>query len=406
MRILMLSREYPPHVYGGAGVHVEHLSRELARIAEVEVRCFGDQRESRRAGRPEVHGFRPLPGADVLRERMDARLWKAFEPVITDLAIAGEPVDADIVHCHTWYTMLAGLWIRLLYGSPLVITTHSLEPLRPWKEEQLGRGYRLSSWIERAAILAADAVIAVSEGTRREVLECYSVPEDRVHVIHNGIDLRRYRKTDATGALRKHGIDPARPYLLFVGRITRQKGILHLVRALHHVDAGVQAVLCAGAPDTPALGEQTARAVEELRSKRDGVHWIPEMVAVPELIELYSGASVFVCPSVYEPFGIINLEAMACETPVVASRVGGIPEVVVDGETGILVPVEQNAPPDFEPRDPERFARDLATAIGEVLADPERAARMGRSGRARVEKLFNWETIARRTLELYGTLAG
>jgi glycogen synthase len=406
LRVLLVTKEYPPHIYGGAGVHVEHLARELARIATVEVRCFGEQHEEGGAGRPAARGFAPLDGFEESSAGLDPRLKKALEPVATGLAIASAPVEADVVHCHTWYSMLAGLWLKTLHGVPLVITTHSLEPLRPWKEEQLGRGYQLSSWIERQAILAADAVIAVSAGTRREVLECYGIDPARVHVIHNGIDLERFRRSDAREVLKKYGIDPARPYVLFVGRVTRQKGILHLVRALHRVRPGVQTVLCAGAPDTPEIGAAVAREVEALKRARDGVRWIPEMVPVPDLVRLYSGAAVFVCPSVYEPFGIINLEAMACETPVVASRVGGIPEVVVDGETGYLVPLEQNPPPDFEPARPDDFARDLAAGIEKVLADPERARRLGQAGRRRVEELFSWGSIARKTLGLYEALAG
>ncbi|MBI4584061.1 MAG: glycogen synthase [Planctomycetes bacterium] len=401
LRILLISREYPPNVYGGAGVHVEHLSRELARLAEVEVRCFGSQKIAGGHGQPAVRGFSGPAGLECT---LNPRLQKAFEPLATDVAIAGADVQAEIVHCHTWYSMMAGLWIKILHGIPLVITTHSLEPLRPWKEEQLGSGYRLSSWLEKTALESADAVIAVSKETRQEVLGCYRVEPERVHIIHNGIDLNIYRRTDPLPVLRRYGIDPEKPYLLFVGRITRQKGILHLVRALPQVPAGVQAVLCAGAPDTPEIGREMAQAVEEIKKVRPGVYWIPEMVPVPDLRALYSGAAVFVCPSVYEPFGIINLEAMACETPVVASRVGGIPEVVVDGETGFLVPFEQNPSPNFEPRQPEQFARDLAAAAAKVLGEPERARKMGKAGRARVEAHFSWESIARRTLSLYQTL--
>jgi glycogen synthase len=401
-RVLLLSKEYPPHIYGGAGVHVENLARELARLTEVEVRCFGEQREAGGAGRPRVQGF---SGTAPFSAALDGRLRKALEPLATDLAICGAPVEADVVHCHTWYSMQAGLWIKTLYDIPLVITTHSLEPLRPWKEEQLGRGYHLSSWMERSAILAADAVIAVSEGTRREVCKVYPLDPAKVHVVHNGIQLERYLPQDPRPALERYRIDPAIPYVLFVGRITRQKGVLHLIEALRHVGAGVQVVLCAGAPDTPEIGAETARAVEHLRRlRRDPVHWIPEMVPVPEIIRLYSGAAVFVCPSVYEPFGIINLEAMACKTPVVASRVGGIPEVVVEGETGYLVHFEQNPPPDFTPKHPERFARDLAAAIHKVIDDPGAKQRLGEAGRRRVEKLFSWESVARRTLELYRRL--
>ena len=402
MRILTLTREYPPHVYGGAGVHVEHLTRELAQLATVEVRCFGEQHIDGAAATPAVRGFTPFAvNADQVRDQMDGRLWKAVEPLITDLAILQERVEADVVHCHTWYSMMAGLWIKILYDIPLVVTTHSLEPLRPWKEDQLGRGYQLSQWIERTAIEAADAVIAVSGRTRHEVVDCYPGVADRVHVIHNGIDLERFRPGESPETLQRYGIDPARPYVLFVGRMTRQKGILHLLRAFRHVRSDAQVVLCAGAPDTESFGAEIVREVESLKRVRAGVRWIPEMLPIDDLVAVYSGSSVFVCPSVYEPFGIINLEAMACARPVVASAVGGIPEVVVDGETGLLVPVERHAAPDFEPKDPEAFARDLAEAVDRVLQDPEAATRLGRAGRARVEAQFSWGSIAGKTLSVY-----
>ena len=402
MRILTLTREYPPHIYGGAGVHVEHLTRELAQLATVEVRCFGEQHVEGTATAPAARGFTPFAAnAALARDRIDGRLWKAVEPLITNLAILQERVEADVVHCHTWYSMMAGLWIKILYDIPLVVTTHSLEPLRPWKEDQLGRGYHLSQSIEKAAIEAADAVIAVSEGTRREVGECYPPAADRVHVIHNGIDLERFRPIDASETLQEHGIDPATPYVLFVGRMTRQKGILHLLSALRHVRPDAQAVLCAGAPDTESFGAAIVEEVESLKSERPGVRWIPEMLPINDLVALYSGAAVFVCPSVYEPFGIINLEAMACARPVVASAVGGIPEVVVDGETGLLVPVQRRPAPDFEPSDPDAFARDLAAAIDRVLENPEAATRLGQAGRDRVEAQFSWKSIARKTLAVY-----
>lgn len=404
LKTLILTREYPPNVYGGAGVHVEHLARELAKIANVEVRCFGSQEEPGGRDRPVAHGFAPPPGIEEVTSSMDPRHRKALIPLATDISMVGRPVDADIVHSHTWYSMMAGLWIKILHEIPLVVTTHSLEPLRSWKEEQLGRGYQLSSWIEQTAIEAADAIIAVSEATREEVLECYNIDPDKVKVIHNGIHLERFRKVDPTDVLKKYEIDPGKPYLLFVGRITRQKGILNLLHAIRHLRPGIQVVLCAGAPDTPEIGDETARQVESLKSSRSGVIWIPEMVELSNLISLYSGATCFVCPSMYEPFGIINLEAMACEIPVVASKVGGIPEVVVDGETGFLVPVSHKSRDDFEPRDPEQYAMDLAEAIHRILDDPDRSRRMGKAGRARVEALFSWESIAMKTLELYKSL--
>lgn len=397
-KALILSKEYPPHVYGGAGVHVENLTREMARLIDVEVRCFGQQQRLGGDGTPSVRGFGTDP--DALRN-LDPRLRKAVEPLGVDLAMLSEPVDADLVHCHTWYSMAAGLWAKILYDIPLVVTTHSLEPLRPWKEEQLGRGYRLSSWIERTAVESADAVIAVSQDTRREVLECYDLDPAAVHVIHNGIDLEGYRPSDPAPVLRKHGVDPDRPYLLFVGRITRQKGVVHLVRSLPWVTPELQVVLCAGAPDTDEIRSEMESAVADAQSRRPGIHWIPEMLPVEEVVALYSGAALFVCPSVYEPFGIINLEAMACHCPVVASRVGGIPEVVLHGETGLLVDFEAAPAPSFEPRDPERFSRDLAEAIDRLAGDPELRDRMGRAGRRRVEEHFSWTSIARRTVDLY-----
>jgi len=403
MKVLILSKEYPPHVYGGAGVHVDFLSRALSKLAQVEVRCFGEQRSPGGADSPSVRGFGPWNEAIA---ELDPKLRKALEPLTVDLAIAGAPTDADLVHCHTWYSMMAGLWMKILHGVPLVITTHSLEPLRPWKEEQLGRGYLLSRWIEKTAIESADAVIAVSEGTRREVEQCYRVDPSRVHVIHNGIDLELYRRKDPGPTLDKFGVPRGQPYVLFVGRITRQKGVIHLVNALKQVTPELNAVLCAGAPDTPEIAREMEAAAHDLQRKRPGVHWLREMVSVPDLVGFYSGASIFVCPSVYEPFGIINLEAMACGCPVVASRVGGIPEAVADGETGILVPFESRGGADFEPRDPQRFARDLAGAVNLLWADASRRRSMAEAGRKRVEERFAWDMVARRTLELYERVAG
>jgi len=403
MKILIITREYPPHVYGGAGVHVENLSRELAKLSDVEVRCFGDQRLKKAEGGPKVHGFAPWEAA---LKPADPKLKKALEPLTVDLAMAAAPTDASVVHCHTWYADMAGLWMKILYGIPLVITTHSLEPLRPWKEEQLGRGYHLSSWIERTALEAADAVVAVSEGTRREILECYNLDPEKVKVIYNGIQPDIFRRTDPAPALERYGIPKDKPYLLFVGRITRQKGVLHLIHALRQVSPKLQAVLCAGAPDTEEIGREMESAVQALQGQRPGVHWIREMIPVPDLVRLYSGAALFVCPSIYEPFGIINLEAMACGCPVVASKVGGIPEVVVDGTTGFLVPFESRGAPDFEPRDPERFAIDLAMSINSLFMNDALRARMGQAARARVEERFTWSMVAQRTLDLYEELVG
>jgi len=398
MKVLHLTREYPPYTYGGAGVHVEHLTRELADLIQVEVRCFGDQQVRSGPAQPTVQGFQDW--SDAL-ELADPVLRKSLSPVSVNLATASLPTDADLVHCHTWYSMLGGLWTKILYGLPLVITTHSLEPLRPWKEEQLGRGYQLSRWIEQTAIETADAVVAVSSETQREILECYNLSESKTRVIHNGVDTEVFQPSDPAPVLRKYGITEEKPYILFVGRITRQKGVVHLVRALNHVRDGVQTVLCAGAPDTEEIRIEMEDAVSQLQKRRTDVHWIREMVPIPDLVRLYSGASLFVCPSIYEPFGIINLEAMAAGCPVVASRVGGIPEAVLDEQTGLLVSFEGLGPPTYEPTDPLHFSLDLATAINRLLDDDSLRQELGRAGRRRMEEHFSWKAIARETLHLY-----
>jgi glycogen synthase len=398
MKTLLLTNEYPPHIYGGAGVHVEFLSRELAKLIDVEVRCFGDQVVDE--GRLKVRGY----GLDESGFTAPRTLTPVFGAFARDVAMAATDVDADVVHCHTWYTHLGGIGVKQAYGIPLVVTTHSLEPLRPWKREQLGGGYDASAWVERAAIEMADAVVAVSRHTREDVLRLFDVDPDRVHVIHNGIDLDLYRPTRSTVALERYGIDPSRPFVLFVGRITRQKGIVHLVRAIPELDPDAQVVLCAGAPDTPEIAAEMEQAVAAAQAVRSGVVWIEEMLPRDQIIELYSQAAVFCCPSVYEPFGIINLEAMACATPVVATATGGILEVVVDGETGLLVPLEQAGGGSFEPADPMLFSRDLAAALNRLLADPGLRERMGAAGRRRVEEQFSWEAVARRTVDLYASL--
>jgi glycogen synthase len=349
-----------------------------------------------------VRGYVPAHGLDGA----DPRMRGAWGALSRDLAMAIDPVDADVVHCHTWYVHLAGLLVRHAYGLPLVVTVHSLEPLRPWKREQLGGGYDLSTWVERTALESAEAVIAVSRGTRDDVLRHFDVAPERVHVIHNGIDATFYAPDPATDALARHGVDPARPYVLFVGRITRQKGIVHLVRAIRHLDPGFAVVLCAGQPDTPEIAAEMEAAVAEARAHRPDVVWIGEMVSRPDVRQLYSHAALFVCPSVYEPFGIINLEAMACETAVVASRVGGIPEVVVDGETGVLVPLELSADDPMSPADPDRYARDLADAVNRLMADGALRARMGAAGRRRAADHFSWSAIADETVALYRSLRG
>jgi glycogen synthase len=320
--------------------------------------------------------------------------------------MAADPTDADLVHCHTWYTHLGGLLVQKARSVPLVITVHSLEPLRPWKREQLGGGYDLSSWVERTALESADAVIAVSQGTRDDVLRHFAVEPERVHIIHNGIDAKFFAPDHATDVLVRHGIDPGRPYVLFVGRITRQKGIVHLVHAMRLLDPEIGVVLAAGQPDTPELAAEVEAGVTAARAERPNVVWIPEMLGRAEIRQLYSHAAIFACPSVYEPFGITNLEAMACERPVVATAVGGIPEVVVDGETGILVPVAFDPDEPMVPADPDRLASDLASAINELMADPARRARMGAAGRRRAIEEFSWASIAERTVALYASLAG
>jgi alpha-maltose-1-phosphate synthase len=397
VKALLLTNEYPPHTYGGAGVHVEFLSRELARLMDVDVRCFGDQRVD--DGRLRVRGYPPAPKGSA-----PAPLQPVLDAFMRSLDFASTNVDAQVVHCHTWYTHLGGIAVGHGYGIPLVITVHSLEPLRPWKREQIGGGYDLSSWVERSALEMADAVIAVSAGTRDDVLRLFDVEPSRVHVIYNGIDTGLYHPVEETDALARYGVDPGRPYVLFVGRVTRQKGIVHLVRAIPDIDPAAQVVLCAGAPDTPAIAAEMTEAVRAAQERRGGVVWVQEMVPRTDVVQLYSHAAVFCCPSIYEPFGIINLEAMACGTPVVASAVGGIPEVVRDGETGLLVPLVQHEEAPFEPVDPAAFSRDLARAINRLLKDPALRARLGTAGRRRVEQQFTWRAVARQTADLYAEL--
>ncbi|MFF8945699.1 glycogen synthase [Streptomyces sp. NPDC014864] len=378
MRVGLLTREYPPDVYGGAGVHVEFLARELRRLVDLEVHCWG---EGRADGVVRHRSWRNLDGAN-----------DALRTFSVDLAMAAAAEGRELVHSHTWYANLAGHFAKLLYGVPHVLTAHSLEPLRPWKAEQLGGGYALSSWAERTAIESADAVIAVSGAMREDVLGCYpALDPARVHVVHNGIDTTLYRPDPGTEALSRVGLDPDRPYVLFVGRITRQKGVPHLLRAVRDIDPAAQVVLCAGAPDTPEIEREFRELYQELSRIREGVFWIPQMLPRPDVIQLLTHAAVFVCPSVYEPLGIVNLEAMACGTAVVASRVGGIPEVVEDGRTGVLVAVD----------DEEEFEAGLARALDGVLGDPESARRMGEAGRERAVEEFGWDAVARRTARLY-----
>ncbi|MGC5036337.1 glycogen synthase [Streptomyces sp. DT190] len=376
MRVGLLTREYPPDVYGGAGVHVEFLARELRPLVDLDVHCWGEGRAD-----------------GVLRHRPWSALDGANDALRTfsiDLAMAAALEGRELVHSHTWYANLGGHLAKLLYGIPHVMTAHSLEPLRPWKAEQLGGGYELSGWAERTAIEAADAVIAVSGAMREDILGCYpALDPEKVHVVHNGIDTRLYRPDHGTDALDRVGIDRSRPYVLFVGRITRQKGVPHLLRAVRDIDPAAQVVLCAGAPDTPEIDREFRELFAELSEVRDGVFWIPKMLPRPEVIQLLTHAALFVCPSVYEPLGIVNLEAMACGTPVVASAVGGIPEVVDDGSTGLLVPAGDG------------FEEGLARAMDTVLGDPAAARRMGEAGRERAVGAFGWDAVARRTVRLY-----
>ncbi len=422
-----MTREYPPHVYGGAGVHVEYLSRELAKKVEVEVHCWGEQHADE--GNLHVSGQEPPP--DITAGTNEK--WKAaVDALALNLAQMKELGRIDLVHTHTWYVSMAGFLAKKLYGIPFVLTTHSLEPLRAWKAEQLGSGYSMSSWMERTAILDADAIVAVSQGTKADILRAYpDVTPSRIHVIYNGIDLDQYRFTRDTSALHKYGVDPEKPYVLFVGRITRQKGVTHLVDAIRYLPPGTQVVLCAGAPDTPDIAQEMRDKVEALRQETPGsvpnfaehfteegghsfatgdptrhghnIVWIEQMVTKEEAIQLYSHCQVFCCPSVYEPFGIINLEAMACGAPVVASATGGILEVVVDGETGFLVPFAQDPVTTF-PSNPDQFARDLAARLTELLSDPDKCRHFGQAGRTRVEAHFSWTAIADQTIALYQQL--
>jgi len=397
-KVVLFSKEYPPDVYGGAGVHVEYLSRALARRMEVEVRCFGEQEIT--AGNPVVHGY---PEWRPAKEHTDPRFAGAVDAFARSLAMAKDRLDADIVHCHTWYTDMGGVLASKLWNAPYVLTIHSLEPLRPWKAEQLGNAYHLSAWMERIAIEGADAIIAVSRKTREDVLRLFDVKRERVHVIHNGIDPTEYRPVEGRDALIRYGVDPERPFLLFVGRITRQEGIMYLVNAIPAIDPTLQIVLCAGAPDTPEIAREMEDGVARVAAQRPAVIWVRGMMSRPDLIQLYTHAAVFCCPSVYEPFGIINLEAMACETGVVASAVGGIPEVVVPGETGFLVdPHLQRGT--FDPADPAAFSAGLADAINRLARAPELRQRFGINGRKRAVAHFNWDAIAQRTIELYRSL--
>jgi alpha-maltose-1-phosphate synthase len=400
MKILFLTNEYPPYIYGGAGVHVEHLTRELYRFEgekpSLEILCFGDQKESEKSKK--VSGI--AGPSEKLFESLNFK--KLLDPLYRNLLMTGSAGKADLVHCHTWYTHFAGCLIKQVMGIPMVITAHSLEPLRPWKKEQLGGAYHATSWLEKTALINSDGVIAVSEAMKTDLISFYDIDPAKVRVIYNGIDTDRFKKIEKPEVLHKYGIDPQKPYVLFVGRITHQKGIIHLLEAIPHLERGVQVVLCAGAPDTDEIAGEMRQKVNEVKSLLgNDIVWIKECVDENALVPLYSHADIFICPSVYEPFGIINLEAMACETAVVASATGGIKEVVKDGETGILVPFEPLQGGNGGPRDPEKFAGDLAEAINSLLKSPEKIKSMASASRRRVEEVFTWKNIAKQTLDFY-----
>jgi starch synthase len=391
VNVALLTREYPPEVYGGAGVHVEYLARELDRLVDLTVHCWGEERPE-----PGVVAHRAWDALDGSAPHL-----AALQAMSIDLTMAAGVEGADVVHSHTWYANFAGHLAKLIHGIPHVATVHSLEPLRPWKAEQLGGGYALSSFCERVALEAADAVIAVSEGMRLDILAAYpAIPEERVQVIYNGIDAEQYRPDRGTDVLERYGVDPNRPSVVFVGRITRQKGVPYLLDAALEFEGGAQLVLCAGAPDTPEIGADVAARVERLRERRGNVIWLDQMLPKADVIQLLSHATVFACPSIYEPLGIVNLEAMACEAAVVATATGGIVEVVVDGETGLLVPFEA-AEGGIEPADPAAFSAAIAERVNALLRDAERAAEMGRAGRARAVAAFDWSAIAAETVDAY-----
>ena len=402
MRVDLLTKEYPPFIYGGAGVHVNELAKVLRPLADVRVHAFGGPREPGTEGAEDgVTGYPEIAELDGANA--------ALRTFGVDLEMAQGTEGTDLVHSHTWYANLAGHLAGLLHGVPHVISAHSLEPLRPWKAEQLGGGYALSSWAEKTAYEAASGIIAVSNGMREDILRCYpAVDPERVKVVHNGIDLEAWKHpqgqeadAEAAATLKRLGIDPDRPTIVFVGRITRQKGLPHLLRACEQLPADVQVILCAGAPDTPEIKAEVEGLVARLREKRTGVVWIEEMLPRPELIAVLAASDVFVCPSVYEPLGIVNLEAMAVGLPVVGSATGGIPDVIVDGETGLLVPIEQVQDGTGTPIDPARFEADLAERLTTLVTDTEAARTMGQAARRRVEEHFAWEAIAQRTMDVY-----
>jgi glycogen synthase len=396
MKIALFTNEFPPNIYGGAGVHIDFLSQELAKLAEIEVRCFGTQNEH--LDSMNVIG---IQSSLTKMEDNENPHIKMFHNLSKNVEMSQHMLEANIVHCHTWYTHLAGIFTRELLQAPLILTTHSLETHRPWKVEQLGNGYFLSRWIENHAYNTADGVIAVSEQMKTDVIEAYGINPEKVTVIHNGIDPEFYKPTFDIELLNEYGINPDVPFVLFVGRITRQKGISQLISAAKYFDKDCQIVLCAGAPDTPEIAAETEALINELKSQREGVILISEMLPREKIKVLYSHARVFACPSLYEPFGIINLEAMSCETPVVGSSVGGIPEIIIEGKTGYLIPLESVSRTDFNPKNPEEFQKEFASKINVLLNDESLATQMGKAGRKRVLEKFSWESIAKTTYNYY-----
>jgi starch synthase len=396
MKIALFSNEFPPNIYGGAGVHIDFLSQELAKLAQVEVRCFGNQNQQ--LNHMNVVG---IQSSLTKMEDSENPHIKMFHNLSRNVEMSQHTLEADVIHCHTWYTHLAGIFSRELLQVPLILTTHSLETHRPWKVEQLGNGYFLSRWIEHHAYNTADGVIAVSEQMKMDVIEAYGITPEKVTVIHNGIDPEFYKPTFDTNLLEEYGINPEVPFVLFVGRITRQKGISQLISAAKYFDKNCQVVLCAGAPDTPEIATETEQLISELKSQRDGIILISEMLPREKIKVLYSHARVFACPSLYEPFGIINLEALSCETPVVGSAVGGIPEIIVPGKTGYLIPLESVSRTDFNPKNPEVFQKEFAAKINILLHDENLATAMGKAGRERVLEKFSWESIAKITYNYY-----
>ncbi len=397
MKACFFTNEYPPNVYGGAGVHVDYLSRELAKLLSLHVKYFGEK--SFVKNDLKVEGIQVDPS---LFSNIPKELSGVFSAFFKNLTFFNSDFNPDIVHCHTWYSYFAGIIAKLGFGIPLVVTTHSLEPLRPWKKEQIGKGYNISSWIETQALKMADAIIAVSEGTKSDILRYFDVEEDKIHIIPNGIDCDEYYPVENKEALKKYDIDPNKPYLLFVGRITRQKGIIHLVDAIPDIDPEIQIVLCAGAPDTDAIKQEMEDHIAKVQISRNNIVWISDMISNEDKIQLYSHAHLFCCPSIYEPFGIINLEAMACGTPVVGTKTGGIPEIIIDGETGVLVPIEINL--DNTLSNPVKFSKDLASTINKIIKDDNLREHMSQKSMERALSVYSWKKIANEIFNVYGTV--